>query len=123
MSYSVKGLDFRAADETRQADKARVDVIHTPNGSVAKMVLEPGWTWESSIKPLVGGDSCQVAHLGYVEEGEIHITSDDGTEEFFAPGDVYVLTPGHHAEVTSTTPFIAYEFSHSAAQEYANTAA
>lgn len=114
-------LNFNAADETREADKARVDVIHTENGSVAKLVLQPGWTWESSIKPLIGGESCQVAHLGYVEEGEIRIISDDGIEKTFSAGDIYVLAPGHHAEVLGDDQFVAYEFSHSAAQEYART--
>jgi len=85
------------------------------------MVLQSGWTWESSIKPMVGGESCQVAHLGYIEEGQIRITSDDGTEQTFEAGDIYVLAPGHHAEVTGPTEFVAYEFSHSAAQEYLKT--
>jgi len=120
-AVAVAALDFSKADETREADKARVDVIHTANGSVAKMVLQSGWTWKDSIQPLVGGESCQVSHLGYVEEGVIRIIADDGTEQTFEGGDVYVLAPGHHAEVIGPTEFVGYEFSHSAAQEYLKT--
>jgi hypothetical protein len=118
---TIRNLDFTSADEQRTADKARVDVIHTNNGSCARMELQPGWTWKDSIQPVVGGDSCQVAHLGYVEQGAIRIVSDDGTEMTFEEGDIYCLMPGHHAEVISREPFVAYEFSHSAAQEYAKT--
>lgn len=121
MADSIRMLDFDSADETRDAEKAHVGVIHTDNGSVARMELEPGWTWESSIKPMVGGESCQVAHLGYVEAGSIKITSDDGSEQTFEAGDIYMLKPGHHAEVVGDDQFVAYEFSHSAAQEYLKT--
>jgi len=114
-------LDFDKSDETRTPDKTKVDVIHANGQTVARLMMEPGWTWEECVKPVVGGDSCQVPHIGYVEQGSIKITSDDGEVMEFRAGDVYHLEPGHVAEVTSDEAFIAYEFDSEAAEKYAAT--
>lgn len=116
---AAMALDFDNADERREADNAVVDVLSTPNGTVARMVLQPGWTWESSIKPIVGTDSCQAAHLGIVVSGQIKIMPDDGDEMMFGPGAVYMLMPGHHAEVIGQDEFVAYEFQSATAEGYA----
>src|SRR3954463_2560111 len=96
---TVRRLDFDSPDETREPDKTKVAVVNTNNGSVARFIMQPGWTWDDCVKPVVGGESCQVAHLGYVEQGAIMISSDDGTEMTFRAGDVYFLAPGHTAQI------------------------
>jgi hypothetical protein len=111
-------VDFDSPDETRKPDKTDVAVVHTDNGSVARFVMQPGWTWESCVKPVVGGESCQVAHLGYVESGQIRIEPDDDEPMIFGPGDVYVLASGHTAEIIGDEQFVCYEFSSKAAQQY-----
>jgi hypothetical protein len=112
-------LDFDAPDETRELDNARVEVISTPQGNVARMTLQPGWTWASSVKPVAGTESCEAAHLGYAVSGRIRIIPDDGEPvEFTAPG-VYVLAPGHHAEVVGDEPVVVYEFESNTAANYA----
>jgi hypothetical protein len=112
-------LDFDNPDESREAKNAKVDIVSTPYGTVARMVLTPGWTWESSIKPIVGTDSCQAKHLGAVISGQIRIIPDDGEPMEYGPGDIYMLMPGHHAEVMGDDNFIAYEFESSTAESYA----
>jgi uncharacterized cupin superfamily protein len=59
---------------------------------------------------MVGGDSCESAHLGYVVSGTLHIASDDGTEVDLRPGDVYRIDPGHDAWVLGDEPFVGIEF-------------
>ena len=78
-----------------------------------------GWPWSECIKPIVGGESCQAAHLGYVVSGRIHIASDDGSELDLGPGDVYRLEPGHDAWVLGDEPFVALEFESKTADTYA----
>jgi hypothetical protein len=61
-----------------------------------------GWRWSECIKPIVGGESCQAPHLGYMVSGRLHVASDDGTEIDLGPGDVYRLEPGHDAWCSAT---------------------
>src|SRR4029453_7533316 len=42
---------------------------------------------------IVGGDSCQLRHLGVVQSGTMRITHEDGTEVELGPGDTYVIEP------------------------------
>lgn len=118
-AVAAAAVDFNSPDETRTPDKTEVSVVHTDNGTVARFIMQPGWTWDNCVKPIVGGDSCQVAHLGYVESGQIKITPDDGEAMTFGPGDVYVLAAGHTAEIVGSEQFVCYEFQPRAAESYA----
>lgn len=116
-SMETRSMD--RPDETRTPDKTMVGVVHLGGASVARMTLEPGWRWSECIKPVVGGDSCQAAHLGYVVAGRLHVTTDDGMEGDIGPGDTYRLTPGHDAWVVGDEPFTALEFESKTADTYA----
>ncbi|WP_433004070.1 hypothetical protein [Kribbella sp. CA-294648] len=35
-----------------------------PGANVARLTFQPGWRWYECIRPVVGGDSCQVRHVG-----------------------------------------------------------
>jgi hypothetical protein len=107
------------ADETRTPEKTRVSVIHLGDATVGRLVLQPGWKWSDCIKPVVGGDSCQAAHLGYVVSGKIHIAANDGTEADISAGDVYRLEPGHDGWVVGDEPLVALEFEGKTAETYA----
>ena len=41
-----------------------VSVVQLGSATVARLTVEPGWRWSECIKPFVGGESCQAAHLG-----------------------------------------------------------
>ena len=116
---SILTRSMDSPDEARAPEKTRVDVVHLGGATVARLSVEPGWTWASCIQPVVGTDSCQAAHLGYVMTGTLHITSDDGTEADLRPGDAYRLEPGHHAAVVGDEPFVALEFESKTAATYA----
>jgi len=49
----------------------------------------------------------------------MRVTHDDGTELELAPGDAYVIEPGHNAEIVGDEPFVGFEFQPRAAEEYA----
>jgi hypothetical protein len=74
-------LNFESPDETRTPDKTRVGVVHAGGTAVARLVLEPGWTWSECIKPVPGTDSCQGRHVGLVQSGTMRVTNEDGTKE------------------------------------------
>ncbi len=60
MSGIVK-KSFNNPDEVRSPDKANVHVCDLGGVAAAKMVLQPGWSWSTCIKPVVGGESCQAS--------------------------------------------------------------
>jgi mannose-6-phosphate isomerase-like protein (cupin superfamily) len=113
----VEARDFDSPDETRAPDKTRSEIVRMSSASVARLTLQPGWSWSECIKPVVGTNSCQNRHLGVVQEGRMRILHDDGTEVEIGPGEAYVIEPGHEAWVLGDEPFVGYEFE--SAEEYA----
>ncbi len=116
-SLAVKNFD--TPDETRSPDKVTVEVVDLGSAKAARMTAQPGWRWSECIKPVVGGDSCQVHHVGVVVSGRMHIVHDDGTEVEAGAGDAYVIEPGHDAWVVGDEPMVGYEFDTTAAATYA----
>ncbi len=112
---------FDEADEVRTPDKTKVEVVDLAGTKAARMSLQPGWRWSECIKPVVGGDSCQVHHVGVIISGTIHIEHSDGTSGDAGPGDAYVIAPGHDAWVVGDEPVVGFEFDSTAAQTYAQT--
>jgi uncharacterized protein YjlB len=115
----VEKRSFDSPDEQRTPDKTQVDVVHLGGTTAARLKMEPGWTWAGCIQPVAGTDSCQHKHVGIVRSGTLRITHDDGTVLDLGRGDVYVINPGHHAEVVGDEPFEGFEFEPHAAEEYA----
>lgn len=101
---------FDQPDETRTPDKTRVDVVRLGDTEVGRFTFQPGWRWSECIKPVVGGESCQVDHVGYVASGRLTVTHEDGTQVSLSPGDAYRISPGHDAWVDGDEPFVGYEF-------------
>jgi hypothetical protein len=110
---------FDSPDETRTFENGRLDVLNLASHTVARATLQPGWRWSGSIKPIVGTDSCQAHHIGYVVSGCIHVVNDDGTELEVGPGAAYEIQPGHDAWVVGDDPFVGLEFESKAAAEFA----
>jgi hypothetical protein len=115
----VEKRDFDSPDETRTPEKTRVDAVNMGGTTVARFTMEPGWTWSECVKPVAGTDSCQHRHIGVVQSGTMRVTHQDGTVLELAPGDAYVIEPGHDAEVLGEERFIGFEFEQKSAEEYA----
>jgi len=116
-SMETKSMD--RPDEARTPDKTNVSVVHLGGASVARLTLQPGWTWAECIKPGAGTEHCEAAHLGYVVSGRLHVTSTDGSEADLTPGDSYRLEPRHDAQVMGDEQFVALEFESKTADTYA----
>ena len=115
----IESRGFDSPDETRTPDKTRVDVIRMGSTTAARMTFEPNWKWSDCVKPVVGTDSCQVRHVGVVQSGRLHVEHEDGTTLELAPGEAYVIEPGHDAWVVGDDTFVGYEFESTSAEEYA----
>ncbi len=97
-------------DETRPAGKGTVEVVELEGATVMRTTFEPGWRWSESVKPIVGTDSCQVHHVGYVISGRMHVVMDSGEELEFRPGDAVQIPPGHDAWIVGDDPYVGLDF-------------
>jgi hypothetical protein len=107
---AAQAKSFDQAEETRTFDNGRVDLVEIAGNKVGRGTLEPGWRWSEAVKPIVGTDSCQVAHVGYAISGHLHVVMDDGTELDIKGGDAYEIAPGHDAWVEGDETFTGVEF-------------
>jgi hypothetical protein len=116
----VEARSFDAPDETRTPDKSKLEIVRMGGGmSASRMLLEPGWRWSESIKPIVGGERCQMRHVGVLQSGTMHVVHEDGTEQEIGPGHAYVIDPGHDAWVVGDEPVVGFEFESRTAEEFA----
>jgi hypothetical protein len=102
--------NFEQPEETRSFENGRVDLVEIAGNKVGRASLEAGWRWSESVKPIVGTDSCQVAHVGYAVSGRLHVVMDDGTDFDINAGEAYEIAPGHDAWVEGDETFTGVEF-------------
>ena len=107
--FEVRSFD--SPDERRPfVGKGWADVVEVGGRAVARSVYEPGWKWSVDVKPLVGNESCEIFHLGYVVSGRIRVTMEEGAEAEAGPGDVFSIPPGHTGEVVGDEPCVWVDF-------------
>jgi len=107
--HGLENQSFEKPDETRTFDKGRMDLITLSDTTIGRAVFEPGWQWSECLRPLVGTESCQVAHTGYILSGRLHVVMDDGTEALLNEGEMFVIAPGHDAWTVGDEPCIALD--------------
>lgn len=120
-SATVAAKNLGRPDETRRFGHGEMAVVTVDGISVGRSVFDPGFRWSTDVRPIVGTDSCQVAHAGYVISGRLCVLMDDGTEIALNPGDSFVVAPGHDAWVIGDEPCMTLDWAGSA--EYARGAA
>ena len=102
--------DFSSPDEVRRPERTTVELVKLAGGDIGRYTFQPGWRWSECIKPVVGTDSCQVEHVGYVVSGSLRVEHDDGSSGEATAGTVYRIAPGHDAWVLGDEPFVGVEF-------------
>ena len=119
MAVQMRALEKKSLDkpdETRDlSGMGKVDIVKIGQSAATRSTFKPGWRWSTHVKPIVGGDSCQVLHQGVVTAGRIRVRSNDGTEEEYKAGDVWVIQPGHDAWVVGNETVVAFDMSPAAA--------
>jgi class 3 adenylate cyclase len=101
---------FDRPDEIRRVDKAHIELVELGELTIGRAIFEPGWRWSEHVKPIVGTESCQVHHLGYVVSGHLHIEMTDGASMDVMGGDAFEIPPGHDAWVIGDEPWISVDW-------------
>jgi len=104
----VKSLG--SPDETRRFEKGKLELVKIGGAMVGRAVLQPGWRWSTSVKPIAKTESCEAPHFQYHVSGVLHVLMDDGTEKDLKPGDVSLLPSGHDAWVVGNEPVVVVDF-------------
>lgn len=106
----AESKNFSRPDETRPFPKGRLDVVNVGGTTIGRARFEPGWKWSEHVKPIAGTASCQAAHVGFVESGEMIVVMDDGTRLTMRQGDAVSLPPGHDAWVEGNEACVIVDF-------------
>ena len=109
---------FDRPDETRSFPDGEAAVVDLGDVKLGMGRLHPGWSFERSMKPLVGGDSCQLRHVGFAFSGRLVVTMNDGSDMTIGPGEAYIIPAGHQAAVDGEEDFVALEFDATALAEF-----
>ena len=106
----AEARSFDSPDEVRTPSLSRVETLNMGDYTLGRFTFQPGWTWDTCIKPVAGTDSCQAEHVGFATAGEIEVDTDDGAHMHIKAGDAYTIPPGHHAKVIGDEAFSGIEF-------------
>lgn len=101
---------FAQANEVREFPLGRAEILEMDGGTIGRLVLSPGWRWSTSLKPMVGTESCEAPHFQYHVAGTLGILMDDGTEYEAHPGDITSLPSGHDAWVVGDEDVVVVDW-------------
>ena len=102
--------NFATPDDLLRLPKMTAQLVELGEVTLSKMISEPGWRWSEHIRPNVGGDWCQVRHMGFVLSGQLGTLYPDGTEIVYGPDDVFEIVPGHDGYTVGDEPCVQIMF-------------
>ncbi len=109
-SKIMQKKNLNSPDETHMSEKEKIEIVNLLGDvTIARVTLEPGWSWEKYVKPQVKTNSCEVPHTTLIISGRIKTIMDDGTEAEGGPGDIAVVPPGHNSWVVGDEPCVAID--------------
>jgi class 3 adenylate cyclase len=109
MDVLRKSIDM--PDEVVEFPNVRTDIVHLGDLTVGRFVNQPGWRWSEHVRPSVGGEWCQIRHVGFIISGRLGIDFRDGSSVVFGPGDVFEIPPGHDGYTVGDEPVVQIEWS------------
>ena len=96
--------------ESRDVGHVKLDVVRAGSARVKRMIYPVGFRWSTHMKPVVGGDSCAHAHVGFLAKGQLHVEYADGCKMELKAPQVIVVEPGHDGWVVGEEPAVVIEF-------------
>jgi class 3 adenylate cyclase len=97
-------------DQVVNFPNLKTDIVHLGDLTVGRLVNQPGWRWSKDVRPVVGGEWCEIRHVGFVISGRLGIDFPDGSSVIFGPGDVFEIPPGHDGYTVGDEPVVQIEW-------------
>jgi hypothetical protein len=66
----MKKKNLDSPEETRTFGKGKIEPANLDDVTIGRAILEPGWSWEKCVKPIVNTNSCQAPHTQYMSPDE-----------------------------------------------------
>ena len=104
MRPSAKNFDD--PDELIELPGLLEQVVEVGGFAVAREELAPGWRWSQDVKPAIGGDWCEVGHVGLTMSGRWGVAMKDGATMEFRAGDVFEVPAGHDSWTIGDEPCV-----------------
>lgn len=93
---------FDAPDEIVELPGGgRLEILRLGEFTLARGSAPAGWHWAEAIGSKSQTELCPNRHFGMILSGSETIRFPDGEEVVLAPGDVYLVQPGHDSWISS----------------------
>jgi hypothetical protein len=110
---------FDNADETREFEKGKFELINIGGMTIGRATYNAGWKWSAHVGKALGKKSCDVEHVGLVISGRAAVAMDDGRVIEMKAGDLFHISPGHDSWVIGDEPYVSLHLM--GASDYAST--
>jgi hypothetical protein len=88
---------------------AVIETCHAGDARVKRVLYPAGFRWSLDMKPMVGTEYCEHAHVGFLAQGAIRIEYPDGCVVDFVAPQVVEIAPGHDGWVVGRRPAVLIE--------------
>ncbi|MGH8951488.1 MAG: hypothetical protein ACRDX9_08680, partial [Acidimicrobiia bacterium] len=106
---------FGDADDVREVPFGRLETYDLGEMRIGRSILEPGWRWSESIKPIAGTEWCEYRHIGICVSGRCQIQLREGAQMIVEAGQFYEIPPGHDSWVVGDDPWVTIDWNPSTA--------
>jgi class 3 adenylate cyclase len=101
---------FGEPDNVREVPFGRLETYDMGEIRIGRSVLQPGWRWSESIKPISRTGLCEYHHIGVCLTGRLRIQTREGAELTVEGGQFYEIPAGHDAWVEGDEPYVNIEW-------------
>jgi class 3 adenylate cyclase len=93
-------------DQVREVPFGRLETYDLGEFRFGRSVLQPGWRWSTSIKPIARTQWCEDHHVGYSISGACRVRMREGAELLVEAGQFYEIPAGHDSWVDGDEPWV-----------------
>jgi hypothetical protein len=88
----------------------QVDTVRVGIGRIKRLVYPPGLRWSVDLRPIVGTELCEHAHVGFLAQGRIEGVYPDGCTFAYVAPQAVSIDPGHDAWVAGDEAAVLVQF-------------
>jgi len=102
---------FEQADETREFERGRFEIVRLGGLTIGRATYQPGWKWSEHVGPFAGTAFCEVEHVGLVVSGRAVAALEGGAIVELTPGTLFhVPSAPHDSWVLGDEPYVSLHF-------------